>query len=142
MADFTLEHVSMAEEVSPRADTYTVFTWLFTGSGTSSMYSPVVGRRDIKGIERDIIYTDGDVRFAGWQKGFQDVVGGGSGYVPTWMSADYVAVWPTYANAIQHIGESEWDYKGIFGNNQIANPSGGGGGSVRPTSGFIYPRRI
>ena len=136
MSDFTLEHSSVAEEVNPRIGTS--LDWFFTGGGgVSSTFNPVVGRTGVAG--GDIIYADGDITFAGFVVVPDDTH---DGHVQTWMSVDNVQVWPTYANARQHIGEDEWAYKGIAGNNQISTGGGGGGTSVRPASGFIYPRRI
>jgi hypothetical protein len=56
---------------------------------------------------------------------------------------DMVAyVTPAYTDRIQHIGEDEYNYVGIGGNNQITTCGGSGGGSERPATGFVYPRRV
>ena len=83
----------------------------------------------------DLYYNPPDVIFAGYIKGFS----GRSTYVQQISYMRMLPEEPLY-NQNEVFGKDEYTYVGMFGNNQITTQTVSG--SIRPGSGFVYPRKI
>ena len=82
----------------------------------------------------DLYYNPPDVIFAGHIKGFS----GRSTNVP---QISYMRMLPEEPlNNQGFFGKDEYTYVGIFGNSQMITQTVSG--SIRPGSGFVYPRKI
>ena len=83
----------------------------------------------------DLYYNPPDVIFAGYIKGFS----GRSTYV---QQISYMRMLPEEPLSTQNevFGKDEYTYVGMFGNNQMITQTASG--SIRPGSGFVYPRKI
>jgi len=84
----------------------------------------------------DLYYNPPDVIFAGHIKGFS----GRSTNVPQISYMRMLPEAPLYNNQNEVFGEDEYTYVGMFGNSQMITQTVSG--SIRPGSGFVYPRKI
>ena len=156
MSDFTLEHVSSYE---PVVAVTTAFPHLISPGvwvnefedelWVSSLKYPVIGPEGAihdTGIQPvaeiimqpyivDLYYNPPDVIFAGHINGFS----GRSAYV---QQISYMRMLPEDPLYTQNevFGKDEYTYVGIFGNSQMITQTVSG--SIRPGSGFVYPRKI
>ena len=83
----------------------------------------------------DLYYNPPDVIFAGYIKGF-------SGRSTNVQQISYMRMLPEEPLSTQNevFGKDEYTYVGMFGNNQMITQTVSG--SIRPGSGFVYPRKI
>ena len=148
MSDFTLEHVSSYEPVVAGATAFphliSTVVWVNEfelesisaidiryGELHSAVIQPVA-----EIIDYFDLYNPPDVIFAGHIKGFS----GRSTNVPQISYMRMLPEAPLYNNQNEVFGEDEYTYVGMFGNSQMITQTVSG--SIRPGSGFVYPRKI